>query len=521
MSLFNLIPNYKIGSKRIFIRIVVATAIIFLSSTATEFFIDIPYATLEVLLPFDIVIIGYLLLSKKLAGNIIFRSLLPIMIFILMEMLFLVDPKIIPATIYWLPLVPIVALLVQGPKASKFWLLGILMTHIFNTVLLSGFFGSTYELDASIGFYFAEGVLFSFSIIFALYVVYSLLGNAFFKMKLKNTELHDLKESIEFKNDTIKKYQQNLVSLLKEHLEYKKGTKFSYSSICENAAQTLGTQRVSIWLFKDDNSRIDRLHLYSAKGSDDTKVSLYRKDFPDYFETMENAPFLLANKARENEVTKAFNESYFKPLEIYSLLDCPIILDQKPIGVICCENVETEAEWNTEDVLFAQSLADFIALNFKNEKINELLEEVSVKNEELQNKSEEINEINTALSEVNKQLSYANENLEQTVAERTEKLESKNKQLTEYAFINSHLLRAPISRIMGISYLIDTNDEQILKDETVLKALNSSIKELDDIVKGIADMLHEGNQMSREDIEALMQKNKLSASKKIREKLNE
>jgi signal transduction histidine kinase len=71
-------------------------------------------------------------------------------------------------------------------------------------------------------------------------------------------------------------------------------------------------------------------------------------------------------------------------------------------------------------------------------------------------------------------------------------LELQNQQLSEYAHINSHLLRGPLARILGIINLLsksEATDDQKQYLEHLLKAS----KDLDEIVTKISDVLeHEG-----------------------------
>lgn len=96
----------------------------------------------------------------------------------------------------------------------------------------------------------------------------------------------------------------------------------------------------------------------------------------------------------------------------------------------------------------------------------------------------------------NQQLKEYNDRLEERINERTLELEKRNIQLTEYAFINSHLLRAPVASILGIIDLLSrttTSDEQ----KQHLRHLLTSSRELDNIVKQITQVLEEADEVNR------------------------
>ena len=119
--------------------------------------------------------------------------------------------------------------------------------------------------------------------------------------------------------------------------------------------------------------------------------------------------------------------------------------------------------------------------------------------------NEELNREHTHNLSLNRELKELNEMLEERVQERTEVLEKKTLQLTEYAFVNSHLLRAPLSRLLGLSNIMMDDDESF-KDKEIVLAVESSAKELDKIVRRINDLLKDEGSFDREKIERMIKK---------------
>ncbi|MBY0425387.1 MAG: hypothetical protein K2Q22_07110 [Cytophagales bacterium] len=88
----------------------------------------------------------------------------------------------------------------------------------------------------------------------------------------------------------------------------------------------------------------------------------------------------------------------------------------------------------------------------------------------------------------------ANEQLVDRVNERTEKLRYVNKQLSEYAFFNSHKVRGPLARIIGINNLIHMHYQknELAKDpelDKYLAYLDKSTAELDTVIAVINEIL--------------------------------
>ena len=114
-----------------------------------------------------------------------------------------------------------------------------------------------------------------------------------------------------------------------------------------------------------------------------------------------------------------------------------------------------------------------------------------------------LREQHQSILQLNEELNSINEMLEEKVQERTKVLEERNTQLTEYAFINSHLLRAPLSRILGLANLL-THEDLGSEHKDMVEALATSTSELDKIIRKISDLLYDGKDFSREEIESLI-----------------
>lgn len=109
----------------------------------------------------------------------------------------------------------------------------------------------------------------------------------------------------------------------------------------------------------------------------------------------------------------------------------------------------------------------------------------------LQQRNDELREANTELTHLNKQVRQMNEFLEKSVVERTRELTDRNKTLSDYAFMNAHLLRSPVSRIKGLVNLFQiTSDPE--EKKKVQDILIQSAEDLDQVVHSISQKLNEG-----------------------------
>jgi signal transduction histidine kinase len=132
------------------------------------------------------------------------------------------------------------------------------------------------------------------------------------------------------------------------------------------AARTLDVDRVSIWLFVDDRAAIRCFELYERTHDEHTEgTSIRRSDFPCYFHALEDRRVIVADDARHHAATRELTDTYLLPLGISSMLDAPIYREGTVIGVVCHERMGPPRTWTPEDVAFAGSVADAIALQFE------------------------------------------------------------------------------------------------------------------------------------------------------------
>ena len=134
-------------------------------------------------------------------------------------------------------------------------------------------------------------------------------------------------------------------------------------------------------------------------------------------------------------------------------------------------------------------------LMLQNLKLKALAEEIEKQHDQLKAQHEEITTINSKLEE-------SNQNLEERVLHRTEELEIKNRRLTEYAFINSHLLRGPLSRILGLINLINQTSLSE-KEKEIIQHLDVAGTELDEVIAKINKAIDSGHTLNRESFNKL------------------
>ncbi|MDO6426654.1 ATP-binding protein [Thalassotalea sp. 1_MG-2023] len=141
-------------------------------------------------------------------------------------------------------------------------------------------------------------------------------------------------------------------------------------TICQALKQLIPqANRISLWIFNQEYTQIQCLQCLDHNNEYSNGLVLKAADFPRYFKYILKNEVLDASHARENPVTKCFNESYFEPFKIFSLLDYIFSIDEKPLGVICCENVGSQVNWTESDKSALITVANITTLFFSRDII--------------------------------------------------------------------------------------------------------------------------------------------------------
>lgn len=294
---------------------------------------------------------------------------------------------------------------------------------------------------------------------------------------LKNEVLKgDFKQINE--NTKIKLYLSKLVDLSSSHNINFGKLEEAKKEVLAVAKSCLEISRVSLWVFDNQKDAIECEYLLDENGLKNSNSSLNAKDYPIYFEAIKNQQLIIATDARSNANTQEFTENYLNQHNIYSMMDAAFLSKGEFGGVICCEQQEEVKEWDAAESLLLKALGDFLSYTM-------IVKDRIHQNNLLKVKNDEILKMNLGL--------------ESLVQERTKELEKKNEQLTEYAYINSHILKAPVARVSGLYNLFKIENSNQLNKE-VAEHMDSSIEELELITLRINRAIEDHGNIDREQL---------------------
>jgi tetratricopeptide (TPR) repeat protein len=138
---------------------------------------------------------------------------------------------------------------------------------------------------------------------------------------------------------------------------------------------------------------------------------------------------------------------------------------------------------NTIYVIALVVIVIIAALLYRNSKLKNQLYN------ELENKQEEIIRQSEQLRVSHQEIEKINSNLEKLVEARTETIREKNKLLREYAYFNSHQIRGPLARILGLISVVNMEYKDNFGPH--LQMLQQAGNELDEAIKQINKLINE------------------------------
>lgn len=235
------------------------------------------------------------------------------------------------------------------------------------------------------------------------------------------TEQKQIQKFLQEKSELLLRQQNSLYQLSKMDLSHFDS---ALRNILATSADFMNLERVSCWLFNKERSEIICQDLYTrSTQKHESGAYLKAENFPRYFKALEDNLLLACQDARNDPRTSEFTENYLVPQNIYSMMDVPIRISGKIIGVLCHEHTKKPHFWREEEQDFGTSASSMISIAY-----------------------------------VISQLKQA----EQALQKKTHELERSNKALEEFAYIASHDLQEPLYIITSFVDTIRTQHKKNL-----------------------------------------------------------
>ncbi|MEY4604179.1 MAG: hypothetical protein RIT43_1471 [Bacteroidota bacterium] len=162
--------------------------------------------------------------------------------------------------------------------------------------------------------------------------------------------------------------------------------------ILYSGSQFLKIQRVNAWLMNKEGTALNSLLAYDKLRDEYyTEGSLERDVFPVWFRYMQRNDIIISTDARNEPFNKELVEPYLVPLDIYSMMEVPIISSGQIKGLICFEHTGEIRQWSNDEQHFAIALTQLLTLSLETKEKNSYREQLEILVNEKTNLVSEIN----------------------------------------------------------------------------------------------------------------------------------
>jgi diguanylate cyclase (GGDEF)-like protein/PAS domain S-box-containing protein len=135
-----------------------------------------------------------------------------------------------------------------------------------------------------------------------------------------------------------------------------------YAQVTELMTTLLRVERGSVWRFDASGSQLQCVDLFEwTERRHSSGAVLTSELVPSYFRALSQNRCIAAHDAPTDLATRELAEPYLAPLGIGAILDAPIWVGGRMVGVVCHEHVGGPRRWQFEEELLAGTMADFVA----------------------------------------------------------------------------------------------------------------------------------------------------------------
>ncbi|MEI1373949.1 ATP-binding protein [Nostoc sp. UHCC 0926] len=203
------------------------------------------------------------------------------------------------------------------------------------------------------------------------------LRKTFSVLSTKNEELElqvkqrtqDLKQEIQERINSERRLGQHNQALaeLANHRAISEGNlETAFKIITQKAANALEVERVGVWLFNGERTKLQCISLYERRNQRHSAgLERNRADYPIYFKSLASARTIAVTDTRTDLQVQELWDELLEPKNIISLIDTSIWVGGEVVGTVLYEQIETPRTWDLSEQNFVSSIAEFVALTLE------------------------------------------------------------------------------------------------------------------------------------------------------------
>lgn len=166
--------------------------------------------------------------------------------------------------------------------------------------------------------------------------------------------------------ESFKRQNELLMSLTLKGDWFNADIESNLKRILEIFSELIRTERVSVWKYNSDYSKITCLDLYErSEKKHSSGEELMSAVFPGYTAAHFNGKPIKADDVYTDPRTSDIPSWYYETHGITSLLDVPVYVSGKLTGILSFENTGEKRHWTSDDERLSLSMATHVAICFE------------------------------------------------------------------------------------------------------------------------------------------------------------
>ncbi|WP_375494725.1 ATP-binding protein [uncultured Nostoc sp.] len=203
------------------------------------------------------------------------------------------------------------------------------------------------------------------------------LRKNFTALTIKNEELElqvkqrtqELQQEIQERINSerrLRQHNQVLAELTNHKALFEGNLETAFKVITEKAANALEVERVSVWLFNDERTKLQCISFYE-RSSQKHSAGLERNlaDYLIYYKALVALSTIAITDTRTDLRVQELWNKLLEPNNIVSLIDTSIWVGGKIVGTVLYEQIDTPRDWEVSEQNFVSSIAEFVALTLE------------------------------------------------------------------------------------------------------------------------------------------------------------
>jgi len=142
--------------------------------------------------------------------------------------------------------------------------------------------------------------------------------------------------------------------------------------ICKKISMQLQVDRVSIYILEKDGDTLKQVNQFvKSRNTHYSGFSFRKSEFPILHQMLKDFRIIEINNAKENPALKELIDRYILPLDIESVVLCPLYNLGKHIATVNIEHIGTKRLWSDEEKRFLISMSDLVSQRLNTSRVQE------------------------------------------------------------------------------------------------------------------------------------------------------